>query len=97
MIGWKLNQLGLVKLTNTLVDMCLTNVLVKLIGYLFNQCDWLDLRIGWKRNQLGLVKLTNTLVDMCLTLLIGWKLNQLGLVKLTNTLVDMCLTHVLVK
>ena len=28
-IGWKLNQLGLVNLTIILVDMCLTNVLVK--------------------------------------------------------------------
>ena len=34
-------QLGLVNLTIALVDMCLTNVLVVKIGYLFNQFDWL--------------------------------------------------------
>ena len=41
-IGWKLNQFGMVNLTNILVDMCLTNILVKSIGYLLNQCDWLQ-------------------------------------------------------
>ena len=41
-ISWNLNQLELVNLTNILVDMCLTNILVKYIGYLFNQCDWLE-------------------------------------------------------
>ena len=29
MIGWNINQLELVNLTNILVDMCLTNILVK--------------------------------------------------------------------
>ena len=42
-IGWNINHLELVNLTNILVDMCLTNILVKKIGYLFNQCDWLRL------------------------------------------------------
>ena len=42
-IGWKLNQLELVNLTNILVNMCLTNILVKCISYLFNQCDWLEI------------------------------------------------------
>ena len=28
-IGWKLNHFGMVNLTNILVDMCLTNILVK--------------------------------------------------------------------
>ena len=51
----------MVNLTNVLVDMCLNNILVKKIGYLFNQCDWFNL------NHLGLVNLTNILVDMCLT------------------------------
>ena len=42
-IGWNVNQLELVNLTNILVNMCLTNILVKYIGYLLNQCDWLDI------------------------------------------------------
>ena len=61
MIGWILNQLGLVNLTNILVDMCLTNVLVKYIGYFLTNV------ISWNLNQLELVNLTNILVDMCLT------------------------------
>ena len=43
-IGWKLNQFGMVNLTNILVDMCLTKILVKYIGYVFNQCYWLETR-----------------------------------------------------
>ena len=62
MIGWKLNQFGLVNVTNIRVDLFLTYILVKYIGYL---C--LTNAIGYKDHQLGLVNLTSILVDMCLT------------------------------
>ena len=42
-IDGEINQLILVNVTNILVDMCLTNILVKYIDYLFNQCDWLEI------------------------------------------------------
>ena len=38
MIGYKLNQLGLVNLTN-IIGRYVSN---QYIGYLFNQCDWLE-------------------------------------------------------
>ena len=55
--------------------MCLTNILVQYIVYLFNQCDWLEtypIRIGQFK--------TNILVDMCLTCIlvkyIGYLFNK---------------------
>ena len=74
MISWNLNQLELVNLTNILVDMCLTNILLnRLVICLTNV-------IGWKLNQLELINLTNILVDMCLTNIlvkyIGYLFNQ---------------------
>ena len=60
-IGWKLNQFGFVNLTNILVDMCLTYILLNRLVICLTKL------IGYKDHQLGLVNLTNILVDMCLT------------------------------
>ena len=56
MVGWKLNQLELINLTNILVDMCLTNILVKYIGYLLTNvigCKLNPTQIGYFNQQFG--------------------------------------------
>ena len=78
-VCWKLNQFGMVNLTNVLVDMCLTKILVKYIGYVFNHCDWLETlptRIDQFDQYIGRcvqhIYWLNRLV-ICLTNVIGWK------------------------
>ena len=67
MVGWKLNQLGFVNVSNILIDVFLTNILVVICVTI--QCDWFEIYLPTK-----LVNLTNFLVvstNMFLESIIG--------------------------